>query len=293
MKKSLEDYLNHLAGLPYFERRLDIKRRFKPKPNRFLYKYKSINSADEKSKDIIRDLLVRSRLWLSPPIAFNDPFDMSVKVIVKGTGLELRNRYKELLKKNGLRHKERERMVRILMRQPPKEFENTLQTDFAKSIGNSGVFSFAGDPRNILMWSHYSKNHTGVCIQFETARDILTLSNALPVAYTTEYPVVDWVNNFSESINNILLRKHQEWTYEDEHRIVLIGDASTYIDFNPQAIVRIIFGCRASAATHQAIEELLEERHRANLPPIQLLYAKKHDSKYHLSIVKDLIDNDL
>lgn len=284
MTKSFKEYLEYLSELPYFDRRIDINNRFKPKPKRFIYKYKSIDINNNKSKDRIRDLLLKSKLWLSSPEQFNDPFDLSAKIIIQSKGKELRKRYTELYKQNGLSYKEREHFVKIQMRQPKNEFENTLQQIFKKNMEKCGVFSFAGDPRNILMWSHYSNNHTGLCIQFEPAKDILIFSGALPVDYTSEYPVIDWVNDFQNSMSNLLLRKYEGWSYEDEYRIIQINNAKTYLKFNPKTISRIILGCKVSSDIKQFINETLIERKANGLPPVQILYAKKHKSKYHLHI---------
>ena len=37
-------------------------------------------------------------------------------------------------------------------------------------VNKMGVCSFGADPSNILMWSHYTDHHTGVCIQLELAK---------------------------------------------------------------------------------------------------------------------------
>ena len=232
----------------------------------------------------MRDLLVRSRLWLSSPDEFNDPFDMSANIVAKGTAKELRERYLGVMKASGVKHKERLRQIKIYMNEPKEALLTRLQTVYNDQAQKVGVFSFAGDPRNILMWSHYGHNHTGVCIQFERANDILTFSQALPINYTTSYPEIDWVKGFQYSLSNVILQKHKGWEYEDEHRIVQINHAKTYLNFKPEATVRIIIGSRTSDKSLNVIKDLLEERKKAKLPHIQILYAKQHPSKYSLSI---------
>src|ERR1700729_1649096 len=59
-----------------------------------------------------------------------------------------------------------------------------LRESFAEQRRKFGVCCFcAGDPRNVLMWSHYAGAHFGICLQFETARDPPTLMRALRVPY--------------------------------------------------------------------------------------------------------------
>lgn len=288
MNLSLENWLSDLHNLSYFERRLEIARGVRPRQSRFIYKYKSIDPEEEESVNRVRDILINSRLWLSSPVDFNDPFDMSAKTVVKGTPHELHERYKSLLKQHGARHEEIERRVRALASMPIGELNRLFAKTYSKSIEKFGVYSFTDDPRSILMWSHYAQDHTGICIQFERARDYLTLSRAISVDYSSDYPEVNWANNFPESLRKAILRKHEGWSYEKESRIVRPEEARQYLEFDPQAIVGIIIGCRTTPDGRKAIETLLEERHCAKMPPVKLFLAKEHGSKYQLSVVREL-----
>jgi hypothetical protein len=277
-------WLEYVHSLPYFHRRLEIMRKSKPpRLSRFLYKYRPI---DETNIDRLRDLLVRSKLWLSSPVAFNDPFDMSAKVVVRGSGRERLERVESLLKEFGLSYKERERKRKAFMRKPVKTLELELADIYRKHVANVGVYSFAGDAKSILMWSHYAKDHTGVCIQFERAQDFRILSGALSVEYSLDYPEINWVKEFRDTLSIGLLRKHEGWSYEKEHRIVRVGAANTYIQLDPNAIVGVVIGCRSTAKELEIIESLMEERRRAHMPPVRIYHAQKHDAKYRLVILR-------
>jgi hypothetical protein len=282
MVADIFDWIDHVQNLPYFERRLKIAHKFVPRVSRFLYKYKSIDEADPISAERLRDLLVRSRLWLSSPADFNDPFDMSARIVANASGKELLERVKALLEIYNLSRRERERRRRILMRAPIAKLESALGEIYDKNKARVGIFSFAGDAKNILMWSHYAKDHTGVCIQFERARDFKTFSGAVSVDYSSEYPEINWVKDFRESLSTVMLRKHEGWFYEKESRIVVAGGAHTYKWFDPKAVVGVILGCRSTAGGRAIIDSILKERQIANLPPVRLYLAQKHNSKYRL-----------
>src|SRR5262249_779046 len=68
---------------------------------RFLYKFRTFDPRDSTSVYRLKDLIVRSRFWLSSPLDFNDPFDMSAKVEVDGSIREKRLRLEEMLKDRG------------------------------------------------------------------------------------------------------------------------------------------------------------------------------------------------
>lgn len=102
---NFDEWLNYIHSLPYFERRVKISRNIEPPPSRFLYKYKSVDETNPTTTDRLRDILVRSRLWLSSPIDFNDPFDMSAKIIAGATPDERLERYKAFIEGKGFRLK--------------------------------------------------------------------------------------------------------------------------------------------------------------------------------------------
>jgi len=82
---SLEKIRLELNQLPAHKRRklLNTKSGDKPYPC-FLYKFRPLIANNMEQTDQLRDYLVESRLWLSSPTAFNDPFDMRAKFVFEG-----------------------------------------------------------------------------------------------------------------------------------------------------------------------------------------------------------------
>lgn len=247
----------------------------------------SIDPEKEKSADRVRDVLVKSRLWLSSPIDFNDPFDMSANMTVSDDPRERRERVKTLLKEMGLRYSEREKRVKKFNRKPVDELTDFLASSYRKNIEEVGIFSFSADPKNILMWSHYAQHHTGICIQFELARDFPMLCSAVSVDYSSVYPEITWgKKNYRDMFAKTVLNKHEGWRYEKEYRIVRPGEAHTYLPINPQAVVGIITGCRMLSDYESKLKDILQERLDAKLPSLKLYFAGQHKSKYKLSILR-------
>src|SRR4029077_11716096 len=111
-------------------------------------------------------------------------------------------------------------------RAPAEELSAKLELSYRQQRSTFGVCCFgAGDPRDVLMWSHYGGENTGICLQFEDAKNVVTLSRALSVDYVDEYPILNWITGFRDAIGKTLLRKHSRWKYEGEHRIHVEGQA--------------------------------------------------------------------
>ncbi|KIL74356.1 DUF2971 domain-containing protein [Bacillus badius] len=117
----------------------------------------------------------------------------------------------------------------------------------------SGIFltCFSKCNDSILMWSHYAKNHTGFCIEYDFTQphiDPGLIRNLQPVIYTdnifdmTPY-IMQAVKSKSE-YNNLwitygALFKSNEWKYEKEWRMTFpLGKGSGFNSplFKPKAI---------------------------------------------------------
>jgi hypothetical protein len=136
------------------------------------------------------------------------------------------------------------------------------------------------------MWSHYGRDHTGICLQFEWARDVHCLSRAISIEYDDEYPVVNWIKNFRDSIGPALMRKHTRWKYENEYRISIDSEAGKYLDLRPEALTGIIIGCRTDWVVRAAVDSLLAERAVRGHPGVRLYYAHMSTTSYELEIRK-------
>jgi hypothetical protein len=235
----------------------------------------------------LREIVVQSKLWLSSPTAFNDPFDMRAKFVFDASPEEKRARLRKFLQDEGKKHHEIERLLPGLM---VKANAERLIPNLQKTTAEIGVCSFAGDPRSILMWSHYASNHEGLCLVFEISRDPVIFLEAMAVEYSSDYPVVNWVKDFDGGGPlSIVLRKHEGWKYEKERRIIKFHNANTHLKFGPLALRAVITGCRIRAETRAKLSTLISERTGDGLPSLDFYRCLQHESRYRLVIsrVKD------
>ena len=112
---------------------------------------------------------------------------------------------------------------------------------------NVGMCCFSEYPDNILMWSHYANNHTGICLKFFNNSNAF-FKYAQKVHYSRKYPKK---NYFSVNDNNYykysLLTKAVQWKYEKEWRLIITEREKhkKYI-FPIELLDGIIFGCNAN-----------------------------------------------
>lgn len=282
----LENFIYKVNQQPLWERLklLNAVSPSNPYP-RFVYKFRPLNTSELNVQiNQLRDYVVESRLWLSSPLAFNDPFDMRGSFVFEGSPQSKR---KHIIKKleqyrPDLNKKQKEIAASNLLGNG--SFTKSMESIHDKQRENVGVCSFAGDARNILMWAHYASNHSGVCLQFQVAADISIFSRALTIEYSSDYPVVDYFEDIQKSFIPTLFRKSNEWKYEMERRIVHPNGANSFLAFEPSALTALILGCQIRGDAEIAIKKMLIERHEKSFPPIKVYRALRHNTKYQLRL---------
>lgn len=218
-----------------------------------LFKYRSF---DEKGYYL--DNINNNKLWLSKAADFNDPYDAAVftqtdrffeerKLILKKmksdptANLEDVNAY--------------ESIISVMEEHRPVL---KLKNDLNAHIHRVGCLSEVKD--SILMWSHYSSNHTGFCIEYAIDELKLMDENA-----TSLYPVFyqkikkdqreDILNGIKLYKLFAVLRKSKEWKYEKEWRFVV----SIYDEIDHLIMPRIkaiYLGCNVTEKNKEEILKL-------------------------------------
>jgi hypothetical protein len=262
-----------------------VLKQFTPTPIRpFLYKYFPPNIGH--SMQNLHAVIVGSVLRMNPPSEFNDPFEMQAHIVMVGSEEERLARFESVVREQDplLGWRAVQARVQSFMVGTEESFAPTWRQSLTNERESAGVFCFAGNAKNTLMWSHYASDHKGVCLQFERVQDIATFSHALRVHYVPVLPVLNYIKDFERGIGRMLFSKHPCWGYEQESRIFLRGQARRYLPFAPQALRKLIFGCRAQPAFVETIASMLAHRAAVGHPPIDVYFARRHPKMYRLIV---------
>ena len=103
-----------------------------------------------------------------------------------------------------------------------------LRELLAKQLSSRfGIISLSTDPRQPLMWSHYTADASGFVIGYDVdlLRTLGSREESLrPVVYQSKIvPIVsyDFVASLEEVINVLLSIKSDHWSYENEWRLIV------------------------------------------------------------------------
>jgi len=247
--------------------------------NRHLYKYKDCNVLH------LRNLIVDSCFYMSSRHQLNDPFDIRSVIDFIDGGIDRPAYLKKLFAQFNTRHKSRKEISRRL--NSPAVIEQEIKNHLNKAIDSTGVHSFAASPRSLLMWSHYADSHKGVCLVYETAKDLDTFVKALPVEYSKLFPVIQYSQDIAgDLIRKAFLTKASDWYYERERRIFENGRAGQYMAYAPKALVGVILGARISQNDESMVRGLLVEREQKRHPSLDLYRATCQESAYAVKVYR-------
>ena len=215
----------------------------------YLYKYMPIN------QNSLRGLANHS-LWFSFLSSFNDPFEGQVVMDEDAINRALKayDFYSE--KNNQLMRKSLEHITKSLKK-------------------SSTVCCFSNTADDILLWSHYSDCHRGMCLKFDLKKDLDFFSPLMKVKYDSELEPAQDSNSI---LNHCFLRKYDAWQYEKEFRIVKKQKAGAY-EYKSDALSEVIFGCRTSKDDQRIVFSILKDKTNFKI-------CRLHREQFKLKLVK-------
>lgn len=220
-----------------------------------LYKYADIDD------NFTINNLINNQLGFNRIENFNDPFDTTPTQVINKKGiLNFTNLHLNL-------SDDEKKAIYLL----PEEEINNIFSDIIRNA-DIGISCFSETNDNILMWSHYSNKHKGICLGFDVNEDNLndfidntkninnnifnseTKYRLFVIKYSNNRPIFSLYNSNllteREQIENVLISKSNIWEYEKEHRIIIyngkIMSFPTGIYYNRKYLKEIILGTNLS-----------------------------------------------
>ncbi len=204
------------------------------------------------------DALKNEKLSMSAPTTFNDPFDCPI--------LELLNQYGDAISK--------------LIREAYQEclkitcfVKNTkLEPKFDEEGDRIWEPKHANDPEeflNELMWAHYAKNHTGICIKYHFHNDLTKFADKAKnqiayfrdIEYTSDMDV--YRKNGAINLRDAFFAKSKAWEYENELRLLAYDPkgSGNYASIDAKdSVAAVYFGLKCPRDKREEIMDILKDR---------------------------------
>lgn len=203
-----------------------------------LYKYRSFEDPFQKN------IIANSALYFSQIKHFNDPFDSRLSYRQEYTKSEIKKYWADFTSRIPTVGRLKDIKKKFGNIESFLKHANKIKNE---QLNRAGILSLSTDPKSILMWSHYSNNHTGLIYEFEPMFKQSCFFNTLPpikMDYMDEYEPLSFVATGEErkkQYERLLLTKHTDWKYEKEYRVI---DLDYYGEkkYNKTELKSIIFG---------------------------------------------------
>ena len=235
------------------------------------------------------DVLMSKLVRFTPPSNFNDPFDCAPAY-------------------RPLENSERAGSYECCALASNHIVQSIMHGINSNSVG---VLSLSEVMDDILLWSHYSRNHTGFVVGFDTADPFFAVDDSngsilRQVEYSSVRPTDDTdlspyrrgpvfyfepMNERSSLHKEWLYHKSAHWAYEREWRFVkwlMLDDDEEGVDklhlfpFPASAIACVVLGCRAWNTLFPIISRMLQDN--TEYDHVKLFETNESDTHYELEI---------
>lgn len=260
--------------------------------NRFLFKYLTYNKN-------LTTLLINNTLWFSDPNSFNDPFDCRYSIDSDPLDGEIIRFY---YTKDNVHTQDIPFDVYasdFIMPSKEQFLKDLEEHHFTNSFSKQqGVCCFTEKYDNKLMWAHYAENVTGICLVFDTSKDVDSeyyVFSGSKVKYRNSLVRKFYDGSPYFEATDILYSKNKIWNYEyeiREHITFKKGQTDRAVPFDPQSLVGIIFGARMNKKDKETIKNLTSQLNKYNIEHIDSyidlqknsIRLKKNQLKLHQKI---------
>ena len=261
----------------------------------------------------LKELLLR----FTPPGSFNDPFDSfpafygfdETLITAKVNKAGLDTAFDIALESSSEFEKQRKLSVipqanKILRKHylsNPTRLDGIFAELHRKKVNSDiGILCLCDSPKSVVMWSHYTHEHKGFVVGFESQdgffshqpNDPADIGVLNPVNYSKSRPLID-VRTIKEGENlpDILFTKNEEWSYEKEWRIIrFLKDADEARDENvhlfrmsPAAVREVILGYNSDESVKNSLLEAV--KHNPKLSHVEFFTAQLSSKHYEMEIL--------
>jgi len=163
----------------------------------------------------------------------------------------------------------------------------------------AAILCFSRNWDNLLLWSHYSASHAGICMGFDIPDGAPDVNYDTDVLYQPNLLRILRQEDVTSDLASRLLRtKHESWSYEQEARMFVgLNDPPDakglrWIEFGPNLVLKeVIIGAQCHPRVSKEVEDAVRAYGHsvkcswAGMRPDAFLLVKQdHPPNWHASV---------
>ncbi|WP_272022060.1 DUF2971 domain-containing protein [Olleya namhaensis] len=213
-----------------------------------MFKYYTIPEKD--SGFVIEKIIgFKPTVKFSPAFHMNDPFEYKFNLKIDVNSKVSEKKYFEKFPKNTIDD------YRKWQKGISDNFTWYNEQEIRKySAITYNLCSFSEKNNNNLMWSHYTNNHKGFCVEYSDELFDFFKSNKKFLAcgkvnYSQSPPLVESFEEDESKLFKIFFNKQLEWKYEEEFRVLFKCNGKTeFVEIENKFIKSVFIGSKCDAA---------------------------------------------
>jgi hypothetical protein len=252
--------------------------------------------------DWLRQVLFDQKIYFSNPANFNDPWDCRPYFNIPSADDHVACErciqwFAAAARKRTPCLDEQEHARKVLeLRNNRSSFEQQIQAFSDAMVGEINrtyrVYCLSTKADSTLMWSHYTNNHQGICLEF--ACDNIVFGSAIQIQYRREYPSLDFAIDGQDPLGMLpLFVKSDVWSYEDEFRVIaqeifqmprmdILRTRRNLLRYPPESLKAVIMGCMITQSDAMKLRGIIDQQFPQR---VALKQAVRSPDRCRLSIV--------
>ena len=251
-----------------------------------IYKYRDWKNGNHKKN------LTNQEIFFSSPRLFNDPFDCRLQIAYYKLKEDenLAKDYFSIFVERQLphltKHQKEIEVQRLISEGRFKDDEYIYEAN-QKSIEQLhdiyGVLSLTAVKDNILMWAHYSNDHHGFCVGFDSIKLFEYFGGGGgKINYEDNYPIILPTDDLIVQMAKQTHTKASFWDYEIEYRLSKMNFSNKAISIPAEFITELILGYKISESDESEIVDIISTK----LPHVNILKTKPRKLEFEFDLVE-------
>jgi len=226
-------------------------------------------------------------MYFAPPSRLNDPFDArayyTAEADIEQIDRFLKQWIGKMMPDASLQEKRRtydDYLIGLASMSNEEHEERMNQIALEAMDQVLGVYCMTEKNDNLLMWTHYADNHSGICLQFDSEERPFK-RYPQKVIYSKELPQSQFFDIKDEE-RTVFYTKSIDWAYEEEWRLGREHLSPGVEQFSQKALTGVIFGLRINDEDEAEVRKWVKQ----SKTKAKLYRAVRKKKEYGLDIVE-------
>jgi hypothetical protein len=153
-----------------------------------------------------------------------------------------------------------------------EDFQRMMAESLNAQLEDYRIYSLSKRCDNVMLWAKYAASHSGYCLEFANEGPFASAWEVTYGDYTVDITDLDQRGN-----PYFFFCKRQDWSNEQEVRILLVRGSNPIVPIDPGWLTRLILGKDMSDAHRKLIRDWAKQR-EPELAVVNACYDEVHQT---------------